>query len=125
MRWVLRRGALERAEEETRRQFAGAPTGALFSAPEERPPHPLSPSRLPGRSASPVLREDIVPRLHDRMAPEPALGVVPLRRTVGGGSRREASGLGVVLERAVSPSAAIGEPLAVLHHEVDVVQRGR
>jgi hypothetical protein len=32
--WGLRRGALASAEEETRRQFAGAPTGAGFSAPE-------------------------------------------------------------------------------------------
>src|SRR5208282_2570934 len=32
---------------------------------------------------------------------------------------------GVVVELRIPPSAAVGEPLAVLHHEVDVVQGPR
>jgi len=42
---VLRRGASDSAEEETRRQFAGAPTGAVCSAPEQ-PPDPFLPRTL-------------------------------------------------------------------------------
>jgi uncharacterized membrane protein YbhN (UPF0104 family) len=45
--WVLRRGASDSAEEETRRQFAGAPTGAVCSAPEERPPRSFPPRATP------------------------------------------------------------------------------
>ena len=77
---------------------------------------------FPG-SAPPVLREDIVSVLHDRVAPEPALGVVPLRRHVGHVGGHELTGRGVVLERTPSSSTAVREPLAVLHHEVDVMQR--
>jgi hypothetical protein len=52
---------------------------------------------------------------------EPALGVVFLRRFVrhSGGPKR--IGRRVILERAPSPSAAVREPLAVLHHEINVV----
>src|SRR5689334_20598479 len=74
------------------------------------------------RSAPSVIGEDVVSRLHDRVAPEPTLGVVPLRWLVGCGGGLEGTGRGVILERAPSPPAAVLEPLAVLHHEVDVMQ---
>src|SRR5947207_621118 len=67
-------------------------------------------SRLP----LPVCSEDVILRLHYRMAPEPALGVVA--------QRLERVGRGVIVELAVSPPAAVREPLAVFHHEIDVVQ---
>ena len=76
-------------------------------------------------SPRPVVREHVVSRFHDRVAPESALGVVPLRRHVRRGGGRELAGRCVVLERAPSPSAAVREPLAVLHHEVDVMKRAR
>ena len=47
-----------------------------------------------------VLGEDVVFPLHDRVAGEPALGVVALRRLVRLGGGRERVGRGVVLERA-------------------------
>ena len=37
----------------------------------------------------------------------------------------ERIGRGVILERAISPSAAVREPLAVLHHEINVMQGAR
>src|SRR6478736_9621210 len=73
------------------------------------------------RSARPVLGEDVVAFLHDRMARVAALGIVPLRRRVTQCARGERVGGRVIFERAVSPSAAVCEPLAVLHHEVGVV----
>ena len=57
------------------------------------------------------------------MAREAALGVVALRWVVGRRARRERARCRVVLEHGVAPSAAVGEALAVLDHEVDVVQR--
>jgi hypothetical protein len=68
-----------------------------------------------------VLRENVVAVLHQCVAREPALGVVFLRRFVrhGGGPKR--IGRRVTLERAPYPSAAVREPLAVLHHEINVV----
>src|SRR5215469_8132907 len=77
------------------------------------------------RSPLLVVRENVISCLHDRVAPEPALGVVPLRRLVGRGGGRERIGRSVVVERGPSPSAAVREPLAVLHHEVDVMQACR
>src|SRR5205823_10173530 len=44
---------------------------------------------------------------------------------VSQGGLRERSGRGVILERGPSPSAAVGEPLAIFHHEVDVMQACR
>src|SRR2546422_3456954 len=76
------------------------------------------------RSATPVIREDVVSRLHDRVARESTLGVVPLRWRVGRGSGREPPGR-LILEHGPSPPAAVREPLAVLHHKVDVMQRAR
>src|SRR5438874_11840555 len=83
-----------------------------------------APSRLP-RSAAPVIGEDVVSRLHDRVAPQSTLGVVPLRRHVGCGAAREGAGRRAIVERGPSPPTAVGEPLAVLHHEVDVMLRAR
>src|SRR5438105_10474218 len=76
-------------------------------------------------SAALVIREDVVSRLHDRVAPQSTLGVVRLRWRVGRGSRREPPGRGIILERGPSPPTAIHEPLAVLHHKVDVMQHAR
>src|SRR5205809_4979901 len=55
------------------------------------------------RSATPVIREDVVSRLHDRVARESTLGVVPLRWRVGRGSGREPPGRGLILEHGPSP----------------------
>src|ERR1700761_6040940 len=68
-----------------------------------------------------VLGEDVIVVLHDGVAGKAALCVMFLRRFVGFVGRPECCGRGIVLERAVSPSAAVGEPLAVLHHEIDIV----
>src|SRR2546428_2181325 len=59
------------------------------------------------------------------MAPESTLGVVPLRRYVGRGAGREGAGRRVIVERGPSPPTAVGEPLAVPYHEVDVMLRAR
>src|SRR2546422_1439568 len=80
--------------------------------------------RLPG-SAALVIGEDVVSRLHDRVAPQSTLGVVPLRRHVGCGAGREGAGRRAIVERGPSPPTAVCEPLAVLHHEVDVMLRAR
>src|SRR5579863_9921826 len=74
-------------------------------------------------TASPmsVIREDVISRLHARVAREPALGVVPLRRLASHGAGRERIGSSVIVEHGVSPPAAVREPLAVLHHEVHIM----
>src|SRR5215469_3257004 len=74
------------------------------------------------RSPRGVLREDVVPRLHDGVAGEAAFRVVPLRRGVRRRSRAVCTRLGVVLEFSPSPAAAVREPVAVLDHEVDVME---
>src|SRR6266852_4943353 len=78
----------------------------------------------PARTTSPlgVLRENVVLVLHYRVAREPALGVVSLRRSVRPGARPERIGRGVILKLAISPSAAVREPLAILHHEINVME---
>ena len=76
-------------------------------------------------SAAPIIREDVVSRLHDRMARESALGVVPLRRLVGRGTGLEPAGRRLIVEHGPPPPAGLREPLAVFHHEVDVMQRAR
>src|SRR5256712_10657089 len=87
---------------------------------------PETAMRVPAsRSATPVIREDVVSRLHDRVARESTLGVVPLRWRVGRGAWREPPGRGLILEHGPTPPAAVREPLAVLHHKVDVMQRAR
>src|ERR1700724_3071137 len=69
-----------------------------------------------------VLRENVVLLLHYRVAREPALGVVPLRRLIRRCAGPERIGRGVILELAISPSAAVREPLAILHHEINVME---
>src|SRR5260370_23901988 len=73
-------------------------------------------------SPFPVLRENVILCLHDRVTRKPALGVVRLWRLVGLGAGRERTGRGVIIEHGPSPSAAVREPFAVLHHEVHVMQ---
>src|SRR3982750_1563528 len=77
------------------------------------------------RSPLPVLRKDVIVRLRYGMAREPALGVVPLRRRASGRAGLERIGRGVVIEHRPSPTAAVGEPLAVLLHDVHVDQSAR
>jgi len=72
-------------------------------------------------SPVPVIRKHVISCLHDRVAREAALGVVPLRRLVSQGAGPERIGCSVILEHGPSPSAAVSKPLAVLHHEVDVM----
>src|SRR5215211_1170082 len=76
-------------------------------------------------SPRPILREHEISSLHDRVAGEAALGVVALRRLVRERAGREGVGGGVVGEHGPSPSAAVGEALAVLLHEVDVLLGAR
>src|SRR5256885_13537346 len=63
-------------------------------------------TRFLRRSATLVIGEDVVSRLHDRVAPESTLGVVPLRRRVGRGAGREGAGRRVIVERGPSPPAS-------------------
>src|SRR4029077_10180755 len=58
-------------------------------------------------SALPVIGEDIVSRLDDRVAPESTLGVVPLRRLVGRGGGPELAGRGLIFERGPSPPPTV------------------
>src|SRR5579859_4500544 len=73
------------------------------------------------RSPVSVIRENVVSCLHDRVAREPALGVVPLRRMVRQGAGRERIGCSVIVEHGPSPPAAVREPVAVLLHEVNIM----
>jgi len=50
----------------------------------------------------PVIRENVISRLHHRVAREPALGVVPLRRLASQGAGRERIGRSVIVEHGVS-----------------------
>src|SRR5256885_7456312 len=70
------------------------------------------------RSALPVVREDVISGLHDRVAREPALGVVPLRRLVSRRGGRKRIRRGVILERAPSPTAAVPETPSIPYHEI-------
>ena len=72
-------------------------------------------------SPVPVIRENVISCLHARVAREPALGVVPLRRLASQSAGLERIGCSVILEHGPSPPSAVREPLAVLHHEVDVM----
>jgi hypothetical protein len=69
----------------------------------------------------PVICENVVSRLYGRGAREPALGVVPLRRLASQGAGSERIGCSVIVEHGLSPPAAVREPLAVLHHEIDIM----
>src|ERR1700674_1077278 len=72
-------------------------------------------------SPVPVIRENVISCLRHRVAREPALGVVPLRRLVSQGAGRDRIGCRDIEEHGASPPAAVHEPLAVLDHEVDVM----
>src|SRR5579871_2235213 len=75
----------------------------------------------PPCSALLVVGKDVVPLGHDRVASKPTLGIIRLRWLVGGRARPELTASVVVLDLRVSPAPAVGEALAVLHHEVEVV----
>src|SRR5262245_15600521 len=72
-----------------------------------------------------VLGENVVFGRRDRVAREPALGVVPLRRHVSQRGGREHVGPSVILEDGITPSAAVREPRRVLNHEFDVIHSTR
>src|SRR5437773_545569 len=112
-------GRAARRRASLRTVYAGIPTNIRRAARN------TAGSKWLSSSATPVIREDVVSRLHDRVAPQSTLGVVRLRWRVGRGSRREPPGRGIILERGPSPPTVIREPLAVLHHKVDVMQRAR
>ena len=57
-------------------------------------------------SPVPVIRENVISCLHARVAREPALGVVPLRRLVSRGGGLERIGRGVILEIGPPPDPA-------------------
>ena len=69
-----------------------------------------------------VRRENVILCFHYRMAREPALGVVPLRRLVSYGPGVNVSDAASYSNCGPSPFAAVREPLAVLHHEINVMQ---
>ena len=72
-----------------------------------------------------ILREDVVFVLHQRVAAKPAFRVVLLRRFVCRRSRPKRRRRSVILKRGPSPPAAIRKPLAILHHEIDVMLSAR
>src|SRR5262245_31223655 len=72
-----------------------------------------------------VLRKNVISCFHCRVACKPALGIVPLRRLISQGTRGERTGGGVIIERGPSPSSAVCELVAVLYHEVHVMQGAR
>jgi hypothetical protein len=72
-----------------------------------------------------VTGENVVSILHGGVAGETALGVVALRRLGRRGCGRKRIRFSVILERAPAPPAAVREPLAILHREVDILLRGR
>jgi hypothetical protein len=74
---------------------------------------------------APVIGENVIVCLHYRLAREPALGVVLLRWLVFQVGGPERIGGRVIFERAVTPSAALHESLAVLHHEINVMLGAR
>src|ERR1700676_2786716 len=53
-------------------------------------------------SPMPVIRENVISCLHPRVAREPALGVVPLRRLASQGAGRERIGCSVIVEHGIS-----------------------
>src|SRR6185503_14272412 len=69
-----------------------------------------------------ILGEDVISILRTRVAREAACRIVSLRGAVRRRGGSERIGCGVILECPISPSAAIREPLAVLQHEVNVMQ---
>src|SRR5690242_2356406 len=74
-------------------------------------------------AASPVsvIGEHVISCLHLRVARQPALRVVCLRRIVGYGGGPKCIGSRVVLERGPPPPAAVRELPAVLHHEINIM----
>src|ERR1700722_2643488 len=71
------------------------------------------------------LRENVVLLLHYRVAGGSALGVVRLRRLICQRARPKCIGRGIILKLAIAPAAAVREPLAILHHEINVMERIR
>jgi hypothetical protein len=55
-----------------------------------------------------VSRKNIIARLDDRVARQPAGGIVPLRRHVGQCAGLERTGYSVIVENGPAPSAAAG-----------------
>src|SRR5438034_7154582 len=70
------------------------------------------------RSPLPVVRENVISCLHDRVAREPTLGVVPLRRVVSQGAGREHIGRGVIVERGDRKSTRLNSSHTVISYAV-------
>src|SRR5580693_8795761 len=70
-----------------------------------------------------VVRENVVLLCRYRVACGPALGVVLLWRMILRIAGPIRSGRNVILKHGISPAAGVRELLAILHHEVNVVER--
>src|ERR1700710_2307683 len=69
-----------------------------------------------------VLGEYVVSRLRCRVTRRPTLRVVALRWRAGQVARPERVGFAMIFKYGVPPSAAVCKALAVLHHEVHILQ---
>jgi len=78
-------------------------------------------SSYPRRSSRPLVCEDVVPVVRDRVAGAAVLSVAGLRRLVTQCGGRERIGCGVVFELGMPPPAAVGQPLGVFQHEINIV----
>src|SRR5207302_5953153 len=101
-------GRAARRRASLRTVYAGIPTNIRRAARK------TAGSKWLSSSATPVIREDVASRLHDRGARESTLGVVPLRCRVGRGSGREPPGRGRILQHGPTPPPPAAQPLAVL-----------
>jgi hypothetical protein len=93
------------------KEAAAKRLGCPLSAPDaDSLRRSIAPRKIPVpdrqiRSALPVIRENVISCLRCRVAREPALAVVRLRRLVSHGAEREHIGRGVILEHGPPPSA--------------------
>src|ERR1700722_6303945 len=84
----------------------------------------MSSLQCPVRSSPLSVRcKNVIFCRHYGVAREPTLGVGPLRRLIRLCAGPERLGRGVILKLGISPSAAVREPLAILHHEINVMER--
>src|ERR1700736_2321084 len=67
-------------------------------------------------------RKYIVPALHNGVACRPALGIVSLGWLIRGIGGPKTVGGSFIFEGSISPAAAIRKSLAVLHHQVHIVE---
>src|ERR1700722_6852832 len=85
----------------------------------------MSSLQCPVRSSPLSVRcKNVIFCRHYGVAREPTLGVGPLRRLIRLCAGPERLGRGIVLKLGISPSAAVREPLAILHHEINIMKTG-